>query len=113
MQWIAAVLDSQVALDTVIADWITSYEKSAEDALLNLANFLIRSCGCTQFVSADEFSDEDNLLETLQDILLRYKEVIYMLLCHFGLATVAMDMHYSAFDNISIPSYFLLEYVKL
>ncbi|KAF9913147.1 hypothetical protein EC991_003606 [Linnemannia zychae] len=70
----AAVLDSQVALDTVVADWISSYEKSAEDALLDLANFLIRSCGCTQFVSADEFNDEDNLLETLQDILLRYKE---------------------------------------
>ncbi|KAF9119033.1 hypothetical protein BGW39_000659 [Mortierella sp. 14UC] len=70
----AAVLDSQVALDTVVADWISSYEESAEDALLNLANFLIRSCGCTQFVSADEFNDEDNLLETLQDILLRYKE---------------------------------------
>ncbi|KAG0370714.1 hypothetical protein BGX24_001937 [Mortierella sp. AD032] len=70
----AAVLDSQVALDTVVADWISSYEESAENALLDLANFLIRSCGCTQFVSADEFNDNDNLLETLQDILVRYKE---------------------------------------
>ncbi|KAG0281591.1 hypothetical protein BGZ95_001943 [Linnemannia exigua] len=70
----AAVLDSQVALDTVVADWISSYEKSAESALLDLANFLIRSCGCTQLVSADEFNNNDNLLETLQDILVRYKE---------------------------------------
>ncbi|KAG0280399.1 hypothetical protein BGZ96_001569 [Linnemannia gamsii] len=70
----AAVLDSQVALDTVVAEWIRSYERSAEEALLDLTNFLIRSCGCTQFVSADEFDDDDNMLETLQDILVRYKE---------------------------------------
>ncbi|KAF9095132.1 hypothetical protein BGX23_000991 [Mortierella sp. AD031] len=70
----AAVLDSQVALDTVVADWISSYEQSADEALLSLTNFLIRSCGCTQFVTVDEFNDDDNMLETLQDILLRYKE---------------------------------------
>ncbi|KAF9917949.1 hypothetical protein FBU30_000451 [Linnemannia zychae] len=70
----AAVLDSQVALDTVVAEWISSYERSSEEALLNLTNFLIRSCGCTQFVSSEEFSDEDNLLDTLEDILARYKE---------------------------------------
>lgn len=66
-----------MALDTVVAEWIRSYERSAEEALLNLTNFLIRSCGCTQFVSADEFGKDDNLLETLQDILVRYEEVIY------------------------------------
>ncbi|KAG0062370.1 hypothetical protein BGZ90_003117 [Linnemannia elongata] len=70
----AAVLDSQVALDAVVTEWIGSYEKSADEALLNMTNFLIRSCGCTQFVTADEFSDNDNLLETLQDILIRYKQ---------------------------------------
>ncbi|KAK3826871.1 MAG: hypothetical protein JOS17DRAFT_236920 [Linnemannia elongata] len=70
----AAVLDSQVALDTVVTEWIRSYEKSADEALLNLTNFLIRSCGCTQFVTADEFNDNGNLLETLQGILIRYKQ---------------------------------------
>ncbi|KAG9070787.1 hypothetical protein KI688_008327 [Linnemannia hyalina] len=70
----AAVLDSQVALDTVVTEWIGSYEKSADEALLALTNFLIRSCGCTQFVTAEEFNDNDNLLENLQDILMRYKQ---------------------------------------
>lgn len=79
---IAAVLDSQVALDTVITEWIESYEKSADEALLNLTNFLIRSCGCTQFVTTEEFNDNDNLLETLQDILIRYKQVIQLLFSH-------------------------------
>lgn len=74
-----------MALDTVVAEWIRSYDRSAEDSLLNLTNFLIRSCGCTQFVSADEFNDDDNLLETLQDILIRYKEVIQ---CPFALLPV-------------------------
>ncbi|KAG0252704.1 hypothetical protein BG011_006843 [Mortierella polycephala] len=70
----SAVLDSQVALDTVAADWISLYEQSSDEALLNLTNFLIRSCGCTQAVSAEEFGDEDNMIEVLKDILLRYKE---------------------------------------
>jgi len=72
---VAAVLDSRVALDTVVTEWISSYEQSADEALLNLTNFLIRSCGCTQFVTDEDFGNEENLLETLQEILLRYKEV--------------------------------------
>lgn len=81
---IAAVLDSQVALDTVVTEWIRSYEKSADEALLNLTNFLIRSCGCTQFVTADEFNDNGNLLETLQGILIRYKQVTHLAFSHMG-----------------------------
>ncbi|KAF9993458.1 hypothetical protein BGZ79_001848, partial [Entomortierella chlamydospora] len=70
----SAVLDSQAALETVVVDWVTLYERSASEALLNLTNFLIRCCGCKQFISAKDFDDEDNIVETLENILLRYKE---------------------------------------
>ncbi|KAI8600205.1 hypothetical protein EDD21DRAFT_377786 [Dissophora ornata] len=69
-----AVLDSQVALDTVVADWISLYERSKDEALLTLTNFLIRCCGCKQFISAGNFEDQDNIVKTLQAILLRYKK---------------------------------------
>ncbi|KAI1311320.1 hypothetical protein EDD11_003465 [Mortierella claussenii] len=69
-----AVLSSQVALDTVVADWIALYEQSSDEALLNLTNFLIRCCGCKHFVSAKEFAARDDMVETLRTILLQYKE---------------------------------------
>lgn len=78
-----------MALDTVVTEWIGSYEKSADEALLNLTNFLIRSCGCTQFVTDDEFNDNDHLLETLQDILIRYKQVTQLALSHMVRPDVA------------------------
>ena len=43
---IGAVLNSQIALDTVISDWSDSYEESSSAAMLKLINFLIRCCGC-------------------------------------------------------------------
>ncbi|KAG0242747.1 hypothetical protein B0O80DRAFT_157373 [Mortierella sp. GBAus27b] len=69
-----AVLDPQTALDVVIADWISSYEDSSDEAMLNLTNFLIRCCGCKQFISADDFKDQDEMVDTLENILIRYKE---------------------------------------
>lgn len=70
-----AVLDSQAALDVVAADWINLYKSSRTDALRKLTNFLIRSCGCKQSVSAEDFVNIDDMVETLKSILLRYKEV--------------------------------------
>ncbi|KAG0201931.1 hypothetical protein BGX28_005396 [Mortierella sp. GBA30] len=70
----AAVLDSQAALDSVVADWIILYESTPVDALRNLTNFLIRSCGCKQLIAAEDFEDLNNMVETLEAILLRYKE---------------------------------------
>ncbi|KAF8966013.1 hypothetical protein BGZ46_000453 [Entomortierella lignicola] len=70
----SAVLDSQAALDTVVADWITLYERSSDEAMLNLTNFLIRCCGCKQFVTAEDFKDTDKMVDTLEGILLRYKK---------------------------------------
>ncbi|KAF9983279.1 hypothetical protein BGZ75_005267 [Mortierella antarctica] len=69
-----AVLDSQAALDVVAADWINLYQSSRTDALRKLTNFLIRSCGCKQSVSAEDFANVDDMVETLKSILLRYKE---------------------------------------
>ncbi|KAF9947344.1 hypothetical protein BGZ70_002724 [Mortierella alpina] len=69
-----AVLDSQAALDVVAADWIDLYKSSRTDALRKLTNFLIRSCGCKQSVSAEDFANVDDMVETLKSILLRYKE---------------------------------------
>lgn len=70
-----AVLDSQAALELVVTDWIKSYERSSDEAMLNLINFLIRSCGCKQFISADDFEDQNEMVETLENVLIRYKEV--------------------------------------
>ncbi|KAF9558489.1 hypothetical protein EC968_007086 [Mortierella alpina] len=69
-----AVLDSQAALDVVAAEWINLYKSSSTDALRRLTNFLIRSCGCKQSVSAEDFANVDDMVETLKAILLRYKE---------------------------------------
>jgi hypothetical protein len=70
-----AVLDSQVALDLVVADWTSSYERSPDEAMLDLTNFLIRCCGCKQFISAADFGNQDEMVETLENVLIRYKEV--------------------------------------
>ncbi|KAF9430609.1 hypothetical protein BGZ76_000777 [Entomortierella beljakovae] len=70
----SAVLDSQVALDTVVSDWITEYERSQDKALLDLTNFLIRCCGCKQSILAEHFDDQEDIVGTLDDILVRYKE---------------------------------------
>ncbi|KAF9431079.1 hypothetical protein BGZ94_009465 [Podila epigama] len=69
----SAVLDSQVALDTVISDWATLYEESSSNAMLKLVNFLIRCCGCKHLVTAEEFEDDDNHVETLETVLEKYQ----------------------------------------
>ncbi|KAG0057519.1 hypothetical protein BGZ83_009158 [Gryganskiella cystojenkinii] len=69
----SAVLDPQTALDGVVEEWIEEYEKSNEESMLKLVNFLIRSCGCTQLISAEDFADSE-MLEVLENVLLRYKE---------------------------------------
>lgn len=63
-----------MALDGVVEEWIDEYEKSNEDGMMKLINFLLRCCGCTQLLSADDFSNDD-IVETLEEVLLRYKEV--------------------------------------
>ncbi|KAG0363151.1 hypothetical protein BG005_002666 [Podila minutissima] len=68
-----AVLNSQVALDTVISDWNQSYEESSSAGMLKLINFLIRCCGCKHFITAEEFEDEDNNVQVLENILERYQ----------------------------------------
>ncbi|KAG0328296.1 hypothetical protein BGZ99_005649 [Dissophora globulifera] len=71
----SAVLDSQAALDTVVADWISLYEHSSDEAMLNVINLLIRSCGCKQLISAEDFSRRgQKIVKVLDPILLRYKE---------------------------------------
>ncbi|KAI7816531.1 hypothetical protein BC939DRAFT_468717 [Gamsiella multidivaricata] len=70
----SAVLDSQVALETVATDWISLYQRSSNEAMLNLTNFLIRCCGCKQFLTASDFADQNEMVENLNSILLRYKE---------------------------------------
>ncbi|KAG0027672.1 hypothetical protein BGZ81_005371 [Podila clonocystis] len=69
----SAVLNSQVALDSVISDWNESYEESSSVGMLNLINFLIRCCGCKHFITAEEFEDEDNNIQILENILERYQ----------------------------------------
>ncbi|KAG0088619.1 hypothetical protein BGZ92_005924, partial [Podila epicladia] len=69
----SAVLNSQVALDTVISDWNQSYEESSSAGMLKLINFLIRCCGCKYLITAEEFEDKDNNVQVLESILERYQ----------------------------------------
>ncbi|KAF9389706.1 hypothetical protein CPB97_010786 [Podila verticillata] len=69
----SAVLNSQIALDTVISDWADSYEESSSAAMLKLINFLIRCCGCKHFITAEDFEDKDNNVQTLENVLERYQ----------------------------------------
>ncbi|KAF9975038.1 hypothetical protein BGZ73_001445 [Actinomortierella ambigua] len=69
-----AIISGQVALDMEVTQWCEKYEESPQEALLDLVNLLIRSCGCTQMLTADDLADQDRMVETLEDVLVRYKE---------------------------------------
>ncbi|KAF9162211.1 hypothetical protein DFQ26_003750 [Actinomortierella ambigua] len=69
-----AIVSGQVALDMEATQWCEKYEESPQEALLDLVNLLIRCCGCTQMLTLDELADQDRMVETLEDVLGRYKE---------------------------------------
>jgi hypothetical protein len=88
-----------------VGEWIEEYGTSNEDSMLRLINCLIRCCGCTQLVSAEDFTDSD-MLDVLENVLLRYKEVIRSLGCvrvdlqGVGLSNETRELTLSSRHNI-------------
>ena len=64
------ILSGQVSLQTIVDDWIESYKKSKEKAMLDLIQFLVRSSGCKaahminnkEILKTKEFTDIINEL---------------------------------------------------
>ena len=70
------ILSGQVSLQTIVDDWIDSYKKNKDKAMLDLIQFLVRSSGCKaaylinnkEILKSKEFTEIINeLIENFND----------------------------------------------
>ncbi|KAM6289210.1 LOW QUALITY PROTEIN: cohesin subunit SA-3 [Aegotheles albertisi] len=68
-----AVRSAKVAIETVVDEWLETYKKDHEKGFLELANFIIRSCGCRGVVTPEMFRDLQNS-EIIQQLTEKFEE---------------------------------------
>ncbi|KAG0342704.1 hypothetical protein BG004_005605 [Podila humilis] len=100
-EFYSAVLDSQVALEPLIDDWTLTYEESSSVAMLKLVNFLIRCCGCKEFISLEDFDYEENNNRALENILQEYRANTV----NFDYPIVSKDKEYKKFKKNLVEFY--------
>ncbi|KAG5439389.1 hypothetical protein PCANB_001963 [Pneumocystis canis] len=62
------LLDHEASLDILVLDWIDGYEREPQQALLELINGIIWSCGSDQIITLDHLKDQDTVADTLYEI---------------------------------------------
>ncbi|XP_074023534.1 cohesin subunit SA-3 [Numenius arquata] len=68
-----AIRSGKVAIETVVAEWLETYKQDQEMGFLELANFLIRSCGCKGVVTLEMFRNLQNS-EIIQQLTEKFEE---------------------------------------
>ncbi|QPG76749.1 hypothetical protein FOA43_004143 [Brettanomyces nanus] len=68
-----ALSDSDVAVSELAADWIDDFanvedETTKQDAVRDLVNFVLRSCGCVSMLSSHDVADTDHADETIAEV---------------------------------------------
>ena len=43
----------------MVGDWVKRYQSDTEEAMLELVQFFVRSCGCKAIISRSDFQDKD------------------------------------------------------
>ena len=69
-------------LQSSAEDFLESLQQSPGSALAELINLVLRACGCSDSVNADEAADFDGIVSTLDDFTESLKQVC---ICAFAL----------------------------
>ncbi|KDQ07525.1 hypothetical protein BOTBODRAFT_119941 [Botryobasidium botryosum FD-172 SS1] len=64
-----ALLNPSAALQSTAEDFLDSFEQSAEPALADVINCILRACGCNASVNSDEATDSDGVVDTLETLM--------------------------------------------
>ncbi|KAF8607344.1 hypothetical protein BDV93DRAFT_488383 [Ceratobasidium sp. AG-I] len=64
-----ALLNPSAALQSIVDDYFESYSESPSHALADLANCILRACGCNASLDSDEVLDSDNVVDKLDDLI--------------------------------------------
>ncbi|CAE7139062.1 unnamed protein product, partial [Rhizoctonia solani] len=64
-----ALLNPSAALQSVVDDYFESYSQTPSAALADLANCILRACGCNASIDSDEVLDSDNVVDKLDDLI--------------------------------------------
>lgn len=64
-----ALLNPSAALQSVVDDYFESYSEAPSQALADLANCILRACGCNASLDSDEVLDSDNVVDKLDDLI--------------------------------------------
>ncbi|KAL8292902.1 hypothetical protein RQP46_000596 [Phenoliferia psychrophenolica] len=70
-----AVRDPNSSLQTVVDDWIESYQEASGPAMAELINFILRTCGCNATIDEHQAEDENGIVDCLADIQDEFKNV--------------------------------------
>ncbi|KAF8752143.1 STAG domain [Rhizoctonia solani] len=62
-------VESSSALQSVVDDYFESYNQAPSAALADLANCILRACGCNASLDSDEVLDSDNVVDKLDDLI--------------------------------------------
>lgn len=70
------ILSGQVSLQTIVDDWIDSYKKSKDKAMLDLIQFLVRSSGCkaAYLVNNKEILKSKDFTETINELIENFND---------------------------------------
>ncbi|XP_042653951.1 cohesin subunit SA-3 isoform X2 [Tyto alba] len=68
-----AIRSAKIAVETVVDDWLETYKQDREAGFLELANFIIRSCGCRGVVTPEMFRHLQNS-EIIQQLTEKFEE---------------------------------------
>ncbi|CAE6431345.1 unnamed protein product [Rhizoctonia solani] len=64
-----ALLNPSAALQSIVDDYFESYNETPSAALADLANCILRACGCNATLDSDEVLDSDNVVDKLDDLI--------------------------------------------
>ncbi|KAG8699732.1 hypothetical protein FRC08_005131 [Ceratobasidium sp. 394] len=64
-----ALLNPSAALQSIVDDYFEAYSESPAAALADLANCILRACGCNASLDSDEVLDSDNVVDKLDDLI--------------------------------------------
>ena len=62
-------------LDDVAAQWVSSFQNNASQAVADIVNFVIRSAGCDIKIDENDVGDPDNAPNRLGEIQEEYQDV--------------------------------------
>ncbi len=70
------ILSGQVSLQTIVDDWIESYKKNKDTAMLDLIQFLVRSSGCkaANLINNKEILRTKEFTETINELIENFND---------------------------------------